>query len=183
VVEQIEGAIANIRQLLIDVGIAQETADGSLELAQKAIRPDGTIKDDKVLTDSVVPNGITERYFAQTLADIVLPDSVETDVVSLTLDKLRPDSEVDVDVAIRLASTDDIRGTIRVYREAVMIDTFDPYIAGPGSTLRLIFTMPLTETDTPVGTYMYKVTFEKDGGATTLRALTRSSLRVKEIKR
>lgn len=183
VMEKIEAAIADIRQLLIDVGIAQETADGGLALAQSGINPDGTIKDEKVVTESVVANGITERYFAQSLFDLVLPDGVETEVVTLTAEKIEAESEVDIDVAIRLASSDDIQGQIKIYRDADVIDSFEPFIKGAGDTLRLIFTMPLTESDTPVGEYEYKVTFTKDGGASALSALARSNIRIKEIKR
>ncbi len=58
-IEKIEGIIGDISDILISVGIAQATADGGLALAQSAIEPGGTIKDDKVLTDSMVDNAAT----------------------------------------------------------------------------------------------------------------------------
>lgn len=59
IADTIEGAVNNIIQLFIDTGLAQETADGALELAESAINPDGTIKDEKVLTQSMTDNAAT----------------------------------------------------------------------------------------------------------------------------
>lgn len=55
----IESSIENIRQILVDLGLATITADGALALAQSAIKPGGEIKDDKVVTSSVSPASIT----------------------------------------------------------------------------------------------------------------------------
>lgn len=190
VVEKIEGALNNIRQLLIDVGIAQATADGGVEIAtdaferaDSAIEPGGTIRDNKVETSSVAVDAITERYFAKTLGSVTLPTGIETDVVSVTITKVLNFSEMDIDVAVRLASDDDILGTIRIYRGMDLVDSFPPFLKGPGGTYRTILTMPFTENDIPAGTYDYRVTFQKDSGATTLQALSGTLIRIKEIKR
>lgn len=52
-------AVANITQILIDLGVAQTTADGALALAESAINPDGTIKANKVTTDSIAASSVT----------------------------------------------------------------------------------------------------------------------------
>lgn len=183
VVEKIEEAIGAINDVLVAVGIAQETADGSLELAQQAINPDGTIKTDKVLTSSITTDAVTERYLAQAVADITLPDGVETTVVTLTVEKQLSQSEMDIDAAIRLASSDDIQGVIRIYRGGDLVDSFNPFLKGPGGTYRTILTMPFTESNIASGAYEYRMTFTKDGGASTLNANAGSLLRIKEIKR
>lgn len=59
-VATLEEAVADIVAILVRLGLVEETADGALQLAESAINPDGTIKDDKVLTSSVAPNNITK---------------------------------------------------------------------------------------------------------------------------
>lgn len=59
IINQIESIVGDIVDILVAIGVAQETADNGLELAQSAINPGGTIKDDKVLTDSMVTNAAT----------------------------------------------------------------------------------------------------------------------------
>lgn len=183
VVELIEAAIDNIRQILIDLGVAQETADGALELAQSAIKPGGIIKDEKVITDSIIPDGVTERYLTQTLSGTTLPDGVETEALALSVTKVIDESDMDIDVALRLSSNEDVRGEIKIYRDAVLIDSFEPFLNGSGGTYRTILTMPFTESGIAAGNYEYTVTFTRAGGASTLTADEGSLIRVKEIKR
>lgn len=51
--------VQEITDLLVQLGLVEETADGALALAESAINPDGTIKSDKVLTTSMVNNAAT----------------------------------------------------------------------------------------------------------------------------
>lgn len=182
-VNRISDIVDQIVQILIDLGIAQQTADGALELAESAINPDGTIKTNKVLTNSINGDAVTERYLAQSIGDTVLPDGVETDVISLSVTKAITSSEMDIDASIRLSSNDDIRGTIRIYRGTDLIDSFPPYINSQGGACRLVLTMPYTETDITAGPYTYKMTFTRNGGGSAVSALAGSLLRIKEIKR
>lgn len=183
VVEAIEAAIDNIRQILIDLGVAQETADGALELAQSAIKPGGIIKDEKVITDSIIPDGVTERYFVQALSGVTLPDGVETEVLAISVTKVIDESDMDIDVALRLSSNEDVRGEVKIYRDALLIDSFEPFLNGAGGTYRTILTMPFTESGIPADDYDYTVTFTRAGGASTLTADENSLIRIKEIKR
>ena len=181
--EAIEGAIDEIVTILVRLGLVEITADGALELASSAINPGGTIKDGKVLTGSIINNGVTERYLAQILADITLDDGVETDIASVSIIKDADESDIDLDASLRLKSSDDVRGTVRIYRDATVIDSFDPFMNGAGGTFRTILTMPYTDSGVPAGSYVYKMTFERSGGASALSAGSGSLLRSKEIKR
>jgi hypothetical protein len=177
------------------------------------LRPDGTINDNRVTSGSIVENGVTttniapnavvnesiatsavttssiltdsvtERYLSTNLSDIELPDGTETEVLSLTVVKSLSSSEIDIDIAVRLESTDDIIGDVKVYRGTTLVDSFSPYLKGASDTYRTIFTFPFTEFNIPSGSYVYSVKFTKDGGATTLKALKGSIIRMKEIKR
>ncbi len=182
-VNRISDIVQQIVDILVALGVAQETADGALELAESAINPDGTIKTDKVLTSSITGDAVTERYLAQSIGSVLLPDGVETDVVSLNVTKVITSSEMDIDASIRLSSSDDIRGTMKVYRGADLVDSFDPFMNGAGGTYRTVLTLPYTETDIPAGPYTYKMTFTRNGGGSSLSALAGSLLRIKEIKR
>lgn len=180
---QIETTVNDIVAILVRLGLVEVTADGALELAESAINPDGTIKSSKVVTESIIADGVTERYLTQTVSDTVLPDGVETTVMSLAFTKVEAESDVDLDVAVRLSSSDDIRGTLNVYRDAGVVDSFDPFMNGAGGTYRVILTLPFTETGLADGSYTYTVKFTRNGGASALSALSGSLIRVKEIKR
>lgn len=182
-IKAIEGTIEDITAILIRLGLVEITADGALELADSAINPDGTIKSSKVVTESIALNGVTERYFAQLLMNINLPDAVPTDVVSIVVNKIEDESDIDIDASIRLASSDDIRGTINIYRDSTLVDSFPPFMNGAGGTFRISMTLPYTETGVPVGTYTYKMTFTRSGGASTLQATAGSLIRIREAKR
>jgi hypothetical protein len=183
VAEGIESTVNDIVDILVRLGLVEVTADGALELAESAINVGGTIKTEKVLTDSIIPDGVTERYYTQTLLDVTLPDGVETEVMSLNITKVTAESDIDIDVALRLASNDDIRGTYRLYRDGVEIDAFDPFLNGSGGTYRTAMTIPFTESGLAADDYEYSVTFARNGGASTLLAVAKSSTRIKEVKR
>lgn len=182
-INDIASIVSQIAQILIDLGLAQQTADGALALAESAINPDGTIKSSKVVTESIIADGVTERYLTQTVSDTVLPDTVETTVMSLAFTKVEAESDVDLDIAVRLSSSDDIRGTLSVYRDAGVVDSFQPFMNGAGGTYRVVVTLPFTESGLAAGSYTYTVKFTRNGGASTLSALSGSLIRVKEIKR
>lgn len=183
VAKAVEGAINDIVDILVRLGLVEVTADGALELAESAINPGGTIKTEKVLTDSIIPDGVTERYFTQILSPVTLPDGVETEVMRLAVTKIEADSDIDIDVAIRLASNDDIRGTVRLYRDTTEIDSFDPFMNGSGGTFRTVLTLPFTDSGIAAADYEYITTFERSGGASSVEARAGSSTRAKEIKR
>lgn len=181
--EAIEAAITNITDVLVQLGLVQETADGALELAESAINPGGTIKDEKVLTDSLIADAVTSRYFTQIVSPVTLTNAVEVTILSLTVVKLLGDSEVDLDPCIRFASNDDVRGTISVYRDAAVIDSFVLFINGAGGTFRVSQTLPFTDSVGTPGTYNYSLRFTRNGGASSVTAEPGSCMRAKEFKR
>lgn len=143
----------------------------------------GVLLDSVVATENVVSNAITDRYIATLVSNISLPNNTETDVFSITVIKGEAESDVDLDVALRLQSSDDIRGAIRIYRDTTLITSFGPYMNGAGGTFRIVLTLPHSDFGVPVGTYVYKVTFERQGGASSLIAAAGSLIRGKEYKR
>lgn len=183
VADTIETAVNDIIAILVRLGLVEVTADNALELSESAINPDGTIKTGKVLTDSIEEDGVTQRYFSQTLSDIPLPDGVETDVASVSVTKVLDDSDIDIEPSIRLESSDDVRGEMKIYRDATLIDSFEPYMDGTGGTFRVCQTIPYTDSGAPAGTYTYKLTFTRNGGASSLNAAAGSLIRAKEFKR
>lgn len=183
IVDQLSDVVDQITQILIDIGLIQQTAEGALELAESAINPDGTIKSSKVTTESIVIDGVSERYVAQRVSDVSLTTSVEIDVLTLNVTKVEDESDIDIDASVRLESADDIVGELRIYRDAVEIDRFDPFIKGPGGTYRTVLGLPFTESGIVAGTYVYKITFRQLGGLTTLYAKAGTLMRIREMKR
>lgn len=182
-VNAISDIVDQLTQILIDIGLIQQTAEGALELAESAINPDGTIKSSKVTTESIVIDGVSERYVAQRVSDVSLTTSVEIDVLTLNVTKVEDESDIDIDASVRLESADDIVGELRIYRDAVEIDRFDPFIKGPGGTYRTVLGLPFTESGIAAGTYVYKITFRQLGGLTTLYAKAGTLMRIREMKR
>lgn len=182
-VKALEGTVADITAILVRLGLVEVTADGALGLADSAINPDGTIKSSKVVTESIIANGVTERYFAQLLSNVTLTDGVQVDVLSLVVTKVEDESDIDLDISIRLQSSDDIRGNMRIYRDTTEVTSFGPFMNGAGGTFRIILPMLHTDVGVPAGVYTYKVTFQRSGGGSSLQAVTGSLVRAKEIKR
>lgn len=180
---KIEKSISDIQQLLIDVGIAQQTADGSLALAESAINPDGTIKPNKVTTNSVVPNGINKPYFVQTTSPLILPDGIDTQICSVSVTKDIADSDMEISSVVRLDSSDDLHGDFTIVRSGTVIDTLSIFNNGVGGTNRLPFPILFRDFTAPSGPLTYEVRFKRDGGGSTLRAITGTNLSVIEVKR
>lgn len=59
VMEKIEATIDTVLAALVRLGAVEIQADGTATLAESAINPGGTIKDDKVLTSSMIDNAAT----------------------------------------------------------------------------------------------------------------------------
>ena len=181
--ESIEGSLNNIADVLVRLGLVEVTADGALDLAEQAINPDGTIKDEKVITPSIMADAVTGRYFTQNISGVTLTDTVEVTVLSLSVVKAIDESDIDLDPCIRFSSNDDIRGTIRLYRGATLIDSFQPYMNGPGGTYRVSQVLPFTDSAALAGSHTYSLTFQRSGGASTVTALAGTCMRAKELKR
>ena len=180
----IENSVNNIISILLRLGLVETTADGALTLASSAINPDGTIKTSKVVTDSITTNGVTERYFSQSLSPVSAVPSTSVDVLSLTITKAEDESSIDIDSALRFESTNDITGTIELYRDSTLIDSFYSKLVGDNtSDTNLCVTLPFTDIDALAGTYVYRVAFTQEGSGSTISIAAGSLLRAKEFKR
>lgn len=179
----IETSITNIQDILVQLGLVKITADGALALADSAINPDGTIKDDKVVTPSIIDNGVTKPYFVQTAVDVVLPDTVDTVIASLVVTKDIVDSDMQISSVVRMASSDDLRGDFTVKVNGGVIDTIPLFANGAGGTFKIPISILYRDTVTSTGSHTYTVNFTRNGGASTVTALAGSTLEVVEVKR
>lgn len=158
-IEKIEGIINDISGILIAVGIAQATADGGLALAQSAIKPGGTIKDDKVVTESVVANGITVPWFISSATPIVFPSAADTDILTLAVTKALDETDLEIETQIELYGADSI--DIDIYCE---ISQGGSPVAAKGYRLKIDGN---NDTNMP---FLYKFIISAiDAGACTVR--------------
>jgi len=187
-VVDIEGNIQDISDLLVALGLVEVTADGALALAQSAIDPGGTIKDEKVLTTSMVADAATAGYFAQLSAPVTMPDGVDTEIVSLSFTKAIEESDILIDGALRMESSDDVKGVFTLYRDGgpgvgTAIDTVDWDTRLNGSIAKLTVPYNFVDTGASAGATSYSISFARDGGGSTVTANAGSGLRTLERKR
>jgi hypothetical protein len=82
-------AVADITAILIAVGLAQTTADEGLALAESAIEVGGTIKDSKVLTNSIAPSNVTRvDPVLQVGTTALIADALEHTLLTNTVDTI-----------------------------------------------------------------------------------------------
>jgi|GEM_PF-4195662 len=68
-ISTLNGVLDNLTDIFVELGFIEVKADGALALADSAINPDGTIKTNKVVTESIEP-------FAVTVGGILTPGDV-----------------------------------------------------------------------------------------------------------
>ena len=90
---------------------------------------------------------------------------------------------MEVSTEIQFASTDDVRGIIRIRRDGTIIKTFDPYMNGAGGNFRVSQSLSANETGLSAGSHTYSLSFERQGGGSTVTAYAGTMLRVEEIKK
>lgn len=193
--EAIEGAVNDIVAILVRLGLVEVTADGALELAESAINPGGTIKDDKVLTQSIVAEGATAGYYTQLAAPIAMPNGVDTEIVSISFTKTLSSYAVDpvegssitIDATLRMESSDDIVGYFRIWRGGgpgvgTMIDEMFRRTQYNGNC-RVGVVHKFIDEDAPAGPTTYVASFERDGGGSSVNAVAGSIVDVLERKR
>lgn len=173
----------NIRQILIDLGLVTVTADGALALSTAAINPDGTIKTNKVTTTSIIGQGVNKPYFIQNTADVVLPNTVDQTIFTLTTSKDLVESDLQISSLIRMSSSDDLRGDFRLLRNGILIDTVPIFANGSGGSFKLPISLLFRDVDAPQGTNVYAINFLRQGGGSTVTALSASNLEIVEVKR
>lgn len=188
VVEAIEAAINDIIAILVRLGLVEVTADGALELAESAINPDGTIKDEKVLTSSMVADAATAGYFAVLATDTTMPDGVDTEIVAVSYDKAIAESDMLIDAALRMESSDDIKGLFSIRRDGgpgvgTLIDTVDWDTRLNGSIAKLTVPYAFVDTGADAGTGSLSISFERDAGGSAVEAKAGSLVRILERKR
>lgn len=106
-IDSINAIIDQITQILVDLGLVTITADGALALAQSAINPDGTIKDEKVLTDSIIANGVTVPWYVSSSTVIVFSASPTVDdILSTSVTKELDASDLEVETQLEMYGTD-----------------------------------------------------------------------------
>lgn len=194
-VATLEEAVADIVAILIRLGLVEQTADGALELAESAINPDGTIKEDKVLTQSMVPEAASAGYYTQLASPIVLPDGVDTEVLQISFTKELGSvvsdpvegSSVTIDSVIRMESSNDIKGTFRLWRGGgpgvgTMIDSMER-TSTYNTACKVGVNFKFIDEDAPAGATIYVVSFQRNGGASTVSATAGSILDALERKR
>jgi hypothetical protein len=183
VAQNIEGSINDLVSVLERLGLVEVTADGALELADSAINPDGTIKTSKVLTSSIIPNGVTQGSFVQSTLVVNCPDGVETDLLSLAITKDLDESDIELSSNLRFQSSDDIIGTFRYYRDATLLDSVQFDMRTNGGVQKNVIAYDFVDDFAVAGPYTYKITFTRSGGASSVQMNTGSSLRPREFLR
>lgn len=76
-IRTLEGVLDNLTDIFVELGLIEVKADGALALADSAINPDGTIKTNRVVTDSIEPSAVTVNGMA-TPGDVYCPASTPT---------------------------------------------------------------------------------------------------------
>ena len=121
----LDTTVTDIVDILVRLGLVETTADGALTLAESAIKPGGEIKDNKVVTTSIVADAVTKGAYVQTTGSTVLPDGVETEVLGLSFSKQINESVIELDCTLRISSSNDIIGVFKLYRDTTLLDEIE----------------------------------------------------------
>jgi hypothetical protein len=173
----------SIIAILTRLGLVEVLADGTLTLAESAINPDGTIKTSKVVTTSIVAEGVTTGVYVQNGSIVSLPNATETTILSLSLTKAINESDVDISSTLRLESSDDIIGTFKLYRDASLIDSVEYDCRTNGSTYKALIPYSFIDEAATAGARTYALSFTRNGGGSSVQANAGSILRLREFKR
>lgn len=176
VAEALEQAVSDIVNAVISIG-------GLEALTDSALFPDGTVKPDKVTTESIVSNGVTKPYFVQILSNVTLPDGADTVIASLAVNKDIADSDMQISSICRMDSSDDLRGDFTIKRDGVVIDTIGLFANGAGGDFRIPISLLYRDVVAATGAHTYTVNFTRNGGASAVSAQAGSTLEVVEVKR
>lgn len=194
--DRIDDAVQNIVSILVRLGLVEITADNAFELADAAILPGGTIKDDKVVTQSMVVDAATAGYYAVLGTDTTMPDVTDTTIVSVSFTKALPSptveptegSDIILTATLRMESSDDIKGLFSIYRDGgpgvgTLIDTVDWDTRLNGSIAKLSVPYAFVDVDAAAGARSYYISFERNGGGSAVTAKEGSFINALERKR
>lgn len=85
-IKGLDDTLDALTEILVQLGLIEVKADGALALADSAINPDGTIKTNKVVTESVVDNAISGASDAQ--GSVTMSGTAAATICTLTLTPL-----------------------------------------------------------------------------------------------
>jgi len=155
----VEGAVNGIVDILVRLGLVEVDASGALALAESAINPGGTIKDDKVLTESVIANGITVPWFVSSSTLITFAPATDTDIFSLDITKALDETDLEIETQIELYGLD-----------AIDIDIFCEVIQGGSPVGAKDYRLKIDGNNDTNLPFLYKFIISAvDAGACTVR--------------
>lgn len=182
----LEETIQQVIDILVRLGLVEITADGALALAESAINPDGTIKDDKVLTSSMQDGAASDPWRVVSSSVIAFAAATKTEILSVTVTKQEDDSYLELSCQVPFESADaiDIDIGFEAQQAGVPIQTIPDYRieldANNATKLPWAFVDEFDALD--AGSYDIKI-FGTRFSADTCSTLGTYKMRVREFKR
>ena len=175
----VEGAVNDLVDVLVRLGLVEVTADGALELAESAIKPGGEIKEDKVTTDSLANNSATiiSSVFFDAAATaigtsgsyVAITDGASTAVVSVaTGTKETQQVFVDAWIGVRRGSGANEMVTFRCVRNdaTILAQTYTHEATNDQSIMPMAFLDPTPDAS---ATHTYTIEASSTDAATQIR--------------
>ena len=162
-------------------GRPDELTDGRVVAALDVF---GNVNGNRVGTASVLDGSMTGRARTERATAVTLTNLTTVEVVAVSYTRSNAGSAISIETEILFASSDDLRGTIYIYRDAVLLRAVAPYMNGAGGTFRIVQPLSVDDLDAPVGTAVtYRVYFNRNGGGSTVQALAGTSIKAEEFKK